>query len=220
MPHIGMKNISLLEQQLKENKNTPIFYVIGEDTDFDNFNKIQENISIKKGAVNSNVEVKPNYNNNFGLFSINEKSIQVINNYPPIHSPHLEYSFNNNYDILLETNIMNVNTNQPLLCFYSSNDGRKTALLSGTGFWKWKLYDYNQNNNFDSFEEIVTKSIKYLLTEKDKELIINHKDSFLDNENIIFNAEIRNPSLELITEPDLRIDITNKHTNDKYEFDF
>ena len=59
-----------------------------------------------------------------------------------------------------------------------------------------------------------------LLTEKDKELIINHKDEYLNNENIIFTADLRNPSQELTNEPDLRIRIINRYSKKIYEYDF
>ena len=53
--------------------------------------------------------------------------------------------------------------------------------------------------------------MKYLLTEKDKELTVNHKDSYLNTENISLTAELRNPSRALINEPDLHITINNQY---------
>jgi hypothetical protein len=82
------------------------------------------------------------------------------------------------------------------------------------------LYNYYKEKNHDNFEELLTKSVKYLLTEKDKELIINHKENYLNNETIIFTADLRNPSQELTNEPDLGIKIINRHTKDIYEYNF
>ena len=213
-----MSNFEELNHALKENKDLPIFYIVGENTDIESFNKIQNLIEINRGAVNSNLDIKPYLNNTFGLFNIDNEIVNEINKFPPLSLPHLEFSYKNNHDILLQANINDISTSNPVLSF--SSDERKNAFLFGTNIWKWKLYDYYNNKSYDNFEEIFTKSVKYLLTEKDKELIINHKESYLNNEPIIFTADLRNPSQELTNESDLRINISNKNTKKVYEYYF
>ena len=218
IPYLGMSNFEELNHALKENKDLPIFYIVGENTDIESFNKIQNLIEINRGAVNSNLDIKPYLNNAFGLFNIDNEIVNEINKFPPLSLPHLEFSYKNNHDILLQANINDISTSNPVLSF--SSDERKNAFLFGTNIWKWKLYDYYNNKSYDNFEGIFTKSVKYLLTEKDKELIINHKESYLNNEPIIFTADLRNPSQELTNESDLRINISNKNTKKVYEYYF
>ena len=218
IPYLGMSNFEELNHALKENKNLPIFHIVGKNTDIEAFNKIQNLIEINKGAVNSNLDIKPYLNNTFGLFNIDNDIVNEINRFPPLSLPHLEFSYKNNHDILLQANINDISTSNPVLSF--SSDDRKNAFLFGTNIWKWKLYDYYNNKSYDNFEEIFTKSVKYLLTEKDKELIINHKENYLNNEPIIFTADLRNPSQELTNESDLRINISNKNTKKVYEYYF
>ena len=218
IPYLGMSNFEELNHALKENKDLPIFYIVGENTDIESFNKIQNLIEINRGAVNSNLDIKPYLNNTFGLFNIDNEIVNEINKFPPLSLPHLEFSYKNNHDILLQANINDISTSNPVLSF--SSDERKNAFLFGTNIWKWKLYDYYNNNSYDNFEEIFTKSVKYLLTEKDKELIINHKENYLNNEPIIFTADLRNPSQELTNESDLKINISNKNTKKVYEYYF
>lgn len=218
IPYLGMSNFEELNHALKENKDLPIFYIVGENTDIESFNKIQNLIEINRGAVNSNLDIKPYLNNTFGLFNIDNEIVNEINKFPPLSLPHLEFSYKNNHNILLQANINDISTSNPVLSF--SSDERKNAFLFGTNIWKWKLYDYYNNKSYDNFEGIFTKSVKYLLTEKDKELIINHKESYLNNEPIIFTADLRNPSQELTNESDLRINISNKNTKKVYEYYF
>ncbi len=220
IPHLGMENYADLHHKLKDNKNTPIFHILGENTDIENFNSIQSSIELRKGAVNSILEIKPYHNNTFGLFNIDNELVNAINKFPPLSLPHLEFYHKTNQDIILNMNINDVLTQSPLMTFCTDNNGRKNAFLFGTGIWRWKLYDFHNNNGYDNFEELFSKSVKYLLTEKDKELIINHKDEYLNNENIIFTADLKNPSQELINEPDLRIHIINRHSKKIYEYDF
>ncbi len=220
IPYFGMSNYEKLKEKLIENKNIPIFYIIGESTDFKSFNNIQNSMQITKGAVNSILDIKPQYNPNFGLFNIDNDVIEAFNAFPPLALPHLEFSLNSNHDMLLQMSINDILTQAPLLSFTNDNDGRKSAFLLGTGLWKWKFYNYYNEKNHNNFEELFTKSVKYLLTEKDKELIINYKENYFNNEPIIFTADLKNPSQELTTEPDLGIKIVNRHTKDIYEYNF
>ena len=219
LPFVGMSNYSSLVEQLELYKDIPILYIIGENTDIEYFNKIQSSVQIRRGAVNSLLDVKPHYNQTFGLFNVDKGILDDINNFPPLSLPHIDVKFNSRNDVMMYMNIMDVETEVPLLSF-TNDDERKSAFLLGTGIWRWRLYNYYQKNNFNSLDEIINKSIQYLLTDKDKELNVYHKESYLNNEPIVFNAEIKNPSQELINEADLRIRIRNKHNDDSYEYEF
>lgn len=219
VPFLGMNNYPSLDEQLKLHKDIPILYIIGENTDIENLNKLQSSAQIRRGAVSSLLDVKPHYNQSFGLFNIDKEVSEEINNFPPLSLPHLEIRFNSNHDIMMFMNLMDVKTETPLLSF-TNDDKRKSAFLLGTGIWRWKLYNYYHEGKFDSFDELISKTIQYLLTEKDKELNIYHKESYLNNETITFNAEIKNPSQEIFNDADLKINIKNKHNTDTYEYEF
>ena len=192
--------------------------IIGANTDYDALNKSQDVVTIKHGAANTNLDVKARFNNGFGLFTINSDIKNEIQSYPPLSLPHSEITFSGRYDVLFNMNVMDVETPLPLLAFANDNDGNKQAFLFGTGCWRWKLYEYFHHKNNDGFNEIFSKTVKYLLTEKDKELTVNHKDSYLTTENISLTAELRNPSRELVNEPDLQITISS--ASETYEYVF
>ncbi len=192
--------------------------IIGANTDFDAFNKSQDIVTIRRGAANTNLDVKARFNNAFGLFTINSDIKNEIQSYPPLSLPHSDITLSGRHDVLFNMNVMDVETPLPLLAFANDNDGNKQAFLFGTGCWRWKLYEYFHHKNNDGFNEIFSKTVKYLLTEKDKELTVNHKDSYLTTENISLTAELRNPSRELVNEPDLQITISS--ANETYEYVF
>ena len=189
----------------------PSLTIVGTNTDFDAFNESQNIVKIGRGAANTNLDVRGRFNNSFGLFTINSDIKNELQSYPPLALPHCEIAFNAHHDDVLLMNIMDLETPNPLLAFSTDNDGNKHAFLFGTGCWRWKLYEYFHHHNNDGFNELFSKTVKYLLTEKDKELTINHKDSYLNTEQIVFTAELRNPSRELINEPDLQISINNAY---------
>ena len=157
------------------------------------------------------------------MFTISSDIKNELKSYPPLALPHCEIAFNGHHDDALLMNVMDIETPNPLLTFSTDSNGNKHALFFGTGCWRWKLYEYFHHKNNDGFNEIFSKTVKYLLTEKDKELTINHKDSYLTTENITLTAELRNPSRELINDPDLHITITNRDVSGNvstYEYVF
>ena len=187
----------------------PSLSIIG--SNFDAFNESQDIVKITRGAVNTNLDVTGRFNNVFGLFTISSDIKNELKSYPPLSLPHCEISFNGRHDDALLMNIMDLETPNPLLAFSTDSDGNKHAFILGTGCWRWKLYEYFHHKNNDGFNEIISKTVKYLLTEKDKELTVNHKDSYINTESITISAELRNPSRELINEPDLHIMINNSY---------
>ena len=196
----------------------PSFSIVG--TDFDAFNASQNIVKINRGAANTNLDVRGRFNNAFGLFTISSDIKNELKSYPPLALPHCEIAFNGRHDDALLMNVMDIETPNPLLAFSNDSDGNKHAFIFGTGCWRWKLYEYFHHKNNDGFNEIFSKTVKYLLTEKDKELTINHKENYLNTENITLTAELRNPSRELVNEPDLHIVINNKNAKNTYEYNF
>ena len=210
------QDLVILHQSISETfqeTSLPKLMIIGPGTDFDAFNQSQKMVTIKHGATNTNLDVRGRFNNGFGLFTINSDIKNEIQSYPPLSLPHSEIAFNNQYNELLRMEIMDLETPYPLMAFANDNDGNKNAFIFGTGCWRWKLYEYFHHKNHDGFNEIFSKTIKYLLTEKDKELTVNHKDNYLNTEQINISAELRNPSMELVNEPDLYITISQKTTS-------
>lgn len=201
-------------------KDLPVLAVVGSSTDINDFNGSQNAVEIKKGAVNANLDIKARFNSNFGLFTVNSNIKNELSSYPPLSLPHYETAFKAHHDEFMFMNIMDLQTPNPLMSFANDEDGRKMAFLFGTGCWRWKLYEYFQHRSHDGFNEIFSKTVKYLLTERSKELTVNHKDSYTNTESVGFTAELRNPSRELVNEPDLHIRIIGRQTKKVYDYIF
>lgn len=215
----GVDNYDLLIcHNVAVKTSIPSFTVVG--TDLESLNESQDCVKIGRGAVNAFLDIHARYNNSFGLFTIGSDIKNGIQSYPPLTSPHFEMWFNGRHDDLLLMSIMDVETPNPLLAFSTDADGNKHAYLFGTGCWRWRLFEYFHHKNTDGFNEMFSKTIKYLLTEKDKELTVNHKDCYLTTESISLTAELRNPSRELVNEPDLQISVFNKSTKQTYDYVF
>lgn len=158
-------------------------------------------------------------NENFPLFTLSEAFRAYAENFPAIVCPYGDYVVNTNSTALFNQRIGVVETNTPIMAFTNSDDNR-SAIFYGEGIWKWRINDFSTHGNTDLFDEFIYKTVQYLSVKENKSFFkLNYSKSFLENENIIINAEVYNQSYELINEPEVSISITNFGKN-KFPFTF
>ena len=211
-------DFNALKGQLDKNVKLPVLFVVGNETDRDMLNKLQGVFVLSSGATNTLMDVKAHLNKSFSTFTFDATAEQLIAKYPPLVLPHLEINTLKAHDDLLLQEVMGVKSGLPLLSF--ANDGRKMAFLMGTNIWRWRLFEYYQSKNHDVFDEIFSKSLKYLLLSANDGSAIYAKETYYSNEPVIITAELRNPNNELVTDPDMTIQIENKLTGETYDYTF
>jgi len=156
---------------------------------------------------------EPAINNSFGLFTISEELRNAINNFPAVKTYFAKYTISNGAQILLNQKIGSVTMPEPIL-FFNELNGLKSGVFIGDGLWRWKLRNYQENNNFNAFNELISKSIQYLSVKSDKSFFRIYTQKIIsENEPIEFNAEVYNKSYELITQPDVTMVIKNEKGN-------
>ena len=211
-------DISALTQQLEKNTKLPVLFVVGKATDVDALCRLQQAVDIHRGATNSMVDVKPIFNTLFGTFTVSDKLREKVGKFPPLAVPHIDINLKTAHDDLLLQEVLGSKSGQPLMTFTKVN--RKMAFLFGTNIWRWRLYNYYQEHNSTVFDELFSKTLKYLMLNADEGSMVFCKEEYYGNEQVVFTAELRNPSNELVVEPDLSIRIVNKKTGETYDYVF
>lgn len=199
-------------------KNIPILYIIGSKTNLQYFNSLNSGIRITS-ARNTRNDAIPKYNQNFTQFSLSQETQDILSDLPPLSSPFGSYDIGNNISVFAYQNISNILTNYPLIA-YSSNSQNKEGFIIGEGLWRWRLINYSIKENHNSFNELVSKSIQYITTNKNiKPLRLIHQDIFSENQPINIDAELYNESFELVNTPDIELSIKDSK-NKKFEYVF
>lgn len=211
-------DMEALYQQLDRNKKLPVLFVVGKATELESLGKLQRAMEIRRGATNSMLDVKGCYNTSFGTFTVSDKLRENVNRFPPLATPHLEINPLSAHDDLLLQEVLGSKTGQPLLSFVKTN--RKMAFVFGVNVWRWRLYDYYFEHNSTVFDELFSKTLKYLLLSSDDGSAVFAKEEYYSNEPVVFTAELRNPSNELVVEPDLGMRLVNKKTGEMYDYVF
>ena len=195
---------SLLSQIRKSGVSS--LYIIGTQTDLNAFNGLNTGLQITQNKNMTN-NATAAYNPNFMLFSFSEEAQQLLPTLPPLQSPFGSYKAAVSANTFMTQKISGVETKYPLVLFNDVN-GAKTGVISGTGLWSWKVYDYVNTQNHDAFNEIVNKTALFLVAKNDKSPFrVRHNAVFAENAPVEFSAELHNESGELINTPDVKLTI-------------
>jgi hypothetical protein len=192
------------------------WYIIGEETNLGILNQ-QQNL-INAGNANGSQEYTASFNPIFTSFTLTEEARNSLSNLAPLIAPFATYGLKSEANNLFNAQIGNVKTNAPLLTF-SNNNGIKTAALIGEGIWRWRLEDFEKNENHAAFDELITSTVQYLSAKDDKRKfrVYPIKNRFAESENILFSAELYDDAYNPNNEPDVSLDIRGKLGN-KYSF--
>ena len=205
-------------QNLEKNK-TPVLYILGEQSNIGQINKNQPLFTVSASGQNTN-EVTPIVGSSFNYFTISDELRNGLRKYPPLQAPFGEYTTSSIGETLLTQKIGSVETKYPLLSIGEQGD-RKIGVLAGEGIWRWRLFDYLQNENHNQFNELMSKTVQYLSLKEDKRKfrVSLPKNIFKENEPIVLDAELYNQSYELINTPEANLVIRSQNGK-QYNFTF
>lgn len=207
------QEFSLAQQAIKE--KIPCWFICGLQTSQQLFNQLETGISIQDFRFSA-IEMLPVLNSTFSAFSLSAELNSGLANFPPLTGNFGTYKVNGPLQILMFQKIGNVTTQQPLLAFNAVNE--KVAILTGEGIWRWKLSESRVSENQKTVNEIISKTVQYLLYNEDKNpLRVYYKKEYAAGEPLIFEADLFNAAGELNNEPDIKISI---HGEDKKQFEF
>ncbi|NOT36726.1 MAG: VWA domain-containing protein [Saprospiraceae bacterium] len=184
---------------------TSRIFITGSAINLNEFNQSQDAIRIT-GSGNTPNEAQVLVNSNFPLFTLSEETTQTAGNFPPVNAIFGNYEPDPVSNILFYQKIGKIDTKYPLILFTDKN-GIKTGIICGEGIWKWRLSNFARNNNFNAFDELITKITQYSSIKEDRRKFkaSPNKNILSETENLIFNAELYNDNYERINTPDVTL---------------
>lgn len=202
-----------------DRKKTPRIFIIGSQTDQRALISNKTGLTIN-GVVGQTNESQATLKSGFNKFVVSDAIKNTLKSYPPVVSPFGEYSLSNTAEILANQRVNGIETNYPLIAF-DQNQGTRTVFIAGEGIWKWRLFNFLQNDNHEAFDELFKKVFQFASVKDDKRKFrVNiAKNDFKVNESIYIDAQLYNDVYELINSPEARLQITSSK-GDSYEYTF
>lgn len=150
------------------------------------------------------------FNQNFPLFSLDEIDVSLLETLPPLKVPLGNFKNVNPANVLAWQKIHTIKTNFPLI-YFTEEDRMKKCLIMGEGLWLWRNYNYLEKSNFTSFDDLLGKTVQYLMAKTDKRFFrIKSKGEYNTYDNIKLEAELYNKSYEPIEDAEVDLKLTNE----------
>ncbi|MGZ3764530.1 MAG: hypothetical protein ACXVA2_07685 [Mucilaginibacter sp.] len=206
---LASNSASELQSFITKSK-VPIWYMAGAQTDLQQLNTEQKLMRISSGRSEMQ-EVFAQPVAEFSLFTLSDSTRKKLNLLPPLLAPFGSYSNGSSGQGLLKQKIGEVQTSYPLLSFGDEN-GKRIAVLTGEGLWRWALAEYQAYGNHHALEELLGQGVQYLTANGNQQRfrVYAAKNVFDEGENVILNAELYNGALELVNTPDIRIELKSR----------
>lgn len=209
LPSLNFAATALLNQI----NNKPKLFILGAQSDLSTFNATQNLINVR--ASNNLKDASPVLNSNFVGFTLSNECKNSLFQWPILLLPINNVQINGGSALLT-----NKENGQALLAF-ATNGEAKTAVLTGEGLWRWRISNFKQSNNFLGFDELINKTVRYLTANQSQKKFwaTPTQTTFTENQNITLEAGLYNDALELINNPDVKLEVQNNKIK-KYSFLF
>ncbi|MEJ6795004.1 MAG: hypothetical protein QNK68_08340 [Flavobacteriales bacterium] len=201
-------NLIIAYQTNVEFSDVPVWYFYGESSsastlDWFTFNK------------STLIEEASPVFNDFSLFSLSEDWDVWLKQLPPIYVPLGNYSSSG--QSIFTQSLKGIELEKPLFVF-SNELGIRQSVFIGEGIWRWRLYEYKQNKNHLLFDELIQKSIQYLVLKDDKRPFrLKAKNKIYNNENLLLELDLYDSNYDLVNDVDVSLVLKDESNN---EFDF
>ncbi len=207
-PNTKFKQV--FERSKKMNYN--MFIIGGVHTQWSFLNKIQGDFYQEITGQNESFQGKINLD----YINFNSRDYSFIN-HPPLTTDFGSVSINTQYQTLLYKTINGNLINEPLWFTYETNSARHSVLLADN-LWKWRMFSFQENQNFVTFDSFIAKLIQYLdVKNKDNRLIVDFKSIYDGSEDLEITAQYFNKNYEPDSNASLVIRFQNKDTGRQIE---
>ena len=174
----------------------PLWFILGSKSNLPRFNAENQMVEIKPINLQRD-QVTPFLNNGFTKFQLSPALQEMISRINPVNVPFANYELSGGTEVLFYQKVGNLNTDNPLLTVMDDGEN-KTAVMIGEGIWQWRLQDYDANQSFELFDELVGKLVQYLSTNEDKSRfkVYPINSEFHVNEPVRLETEVYNEIYE------------------------
>lgn len=198
VPSLQGNEVALL-QKIKQS-NVPAMFIIGSQSKTSALFSYDPAVSIENKGGNT-TEAQAIVNSTFDAFVISPDLQLEMQGWPPLKVPFGSYNTGSGLNVLAWQRIGSVSTKLPLIAF-NTQQKVKNAYWFGEGFWRWRLSNFNHNENHDFADELLNKTIRLVANTEDKRRfrVSTPSKTFAQGEHITFSAEYYNPAYEPVND--------------------
>ncbi len=223
LPDVDPQTIGLMEKLLQSRRS--VLFIVGKETAISSFNRLKAGFQFQ--AVKGFEQVTSLIQEQFSLFRFDLTQLNRFQSLPPLLAPFADVMLHPAMEVFARQSIQSIKTDRPLIAF-GRIDGQKRGFIAGEGLWRWRIHNYLNDRSHAVFDELVQKSINYLILKPNEDNFnLFWETEYDEDEPVIIQAELFNESFELDNSSDVEIEFTNENgqkyqaifdkTNEKYQ---
>lgn len=191
-------------------KSKSIWWVVSTQTDLTSLNQLQNLVQVYNVQRTPN-DVKPIYQTDFQKFIISEKSVQWLDEVPPLLSPYGQFKLSPHAEVGWTQQIGRVKTSQPLLVSGEEHQ-KKVAILFGEGLWRWGMQEYAIHEQKNRSFEWIERWVQYIASKSDHRpfRIRTNKTIYNESESISVEAAVYTESTQMVNISDVKLMLLNE----------
>ncbi len=190
------------------NKN-PCLFIWSQTTQASLFNLLQTGVNVQ-GANGNREERTPTADQKFSYFQIPSNVLSQSSQWPPLSVPFGKINLSPGIVNYFQQQMGNLNTGFPLVAFQSA-DVAKIGLVFGEGLWRWRMTNFIQTKNHETFDEMIGSWAQYLVDKnKDRLFKVNTKKNWAYNQTIVFQANLYDESMKPLLNQNVGLSIWNE----------
>lgn len=187
-------------------KNT--WTITGTQTDYNFLNSVIQSYQIDPDPEFD--EAQPILNTAYPSFNLEELE---YDDFPPVQVPFGTVTMNTAPSILMNKQIGNVETAQPLWFSYEEGESRHAVFLAA-GFWRWRAQSFLNQKDFKNWDDLVSSQVQYLASNKKRNrLEVDYKSFYYQNKKISINAQYLDKNYQFEDNGILNLRLKSKSSN-------
>lgn len=193
----------------------PVWYILGSQTNIMGVQGLPKpvNLNINPAILR---DLYPAFNLSFNSFTTPQNLQAVMDKMPPLSVPSGGIQATPDADVLFR---QRDGEQIPLWALQHGNIS--TAITTGEGLWRWRLYEYKNFNNHNTIDDCIRQTVAFLAANSnDKPFYVSlPKYVWSDQETITLNAYLLNATNQQVNTSDVQLIITDS-TGKKQNFSF
>jgi len=207
---------SLLIQGIQKAKR-PTLWITGMETDYQRLKNFSP--GFRFGEVQNFEYASSAINKDFDFFQLEDFWPEQIKTWPPLQVPFSEIELNGNWETLAYQSVQQIDLARPLISM-GRVEGTKTALISGEGIWKWRVYDFVQNGTNEIFDNLFLKLIDYLILKPNEDNFnIYYQHAYTEDQEVTLDAELLDENYAPMNNPEVELNVMGEN-GDSYKYTF
>lgn len=211
LPSQGFRNTPTISRADK-----PAWYIAGSRMDNNAMANLRKPVAASFSAYTAR-QVYPAVNPSFNAFTLPKNTREVVDKYPPLAVP------SGKFQLLPGAQAIFTDRTAGDFPLWALLPGKvPTAMVSGDGLWRWRMYEYKQTGKTDVIDECIRQTISFLsTTNNDKPFRVTlPRYVWSDREPISLNAYLRNANNEPVNQPNAALTIRDSNGRETpYTFD-